>query len=210
MPPRSEMEYDRCRPERHQQVELGGENDDPDAPERLLNCTPRVPGPSHARPQAAVRHLWAVDLETPHLDLRTLHTLIWTLRPVRLLRSTGETGGSGVRGGLRPPRFSRDHHSPPPPCESGRFAVASVGPPRAGRIVGAGNSACGVVAPAAAGGTSLLDSGRRAGGSLAPLPADAVPRVAGCFGSSLLAHTARTTKYPALFLPACLLPSSFA
>lgn len=50
MPPRSEVENDGRRPERHQQVELGGENDDPDAPERPLDRTPRFPGTSHGRP----------------------------------------------------------------------------------------------------------------------------------------------------------------
>uniref|UniRef100_A0A0A9AD95 Uncharacterized protein n=1 Tax=Arundo donax TaxID=35708 RepID=A0A0A9AD95_ARUDO len=77
MSPRSEVENDRCRTERHQQVELGGENDDPDALERPLNCPLRVPGPSHARQQPTVRHLWAVDLQTPHLDLRSLHLLVY-------------------------------------------------------------------------------------------------------------------------------------
>lgn len=76
MPPRGEVENDGRRPERQQQVELGGENDDPDTLERPLNSPLRVPGPSHAWPQAAVRHLWDVDLGTPHLDLRTLHLLV--------------------------------------------------------------------------------------------------------------------------------------
>ena len=50
MPPRSEVQNYGRRSEWHQQVELGGENDDPDAPERPLDCPPRVPGPSHGRP----------------------------------------------------------------------------------------------------------------------------------------------------------------
>lgn len=50
MPPRDEVENDGRRPKGHQQVELGGENDDPDAPERPLDCRPRVTGPNHGRP----------------------------------------------------------------------------------------------------------------------------------------------------------------
>lgn len=73
MPPSREVENDGCRPERHEQVELGSENDDPDALERPLDRPSRVPGGRHGGPQHAVGHLRAVDLETAHLDLRGLH-----------------------------------------------------------------------------------------------------------------------------------------
>lgn len=90
MPPRSEVENDGRGPERHQQVELGRENDDPDAPERPLDRPSRgpLPGRRRGRPQPTVGHLLrGVDLETAHLDLRRLHLLVWA--------ATG--GGVGIR-----------------------------------------------------------------------------------------------------------------
>ena len=77
MPPSREVENDGCRPERHEQVELGSENDDPDALERPLDRPSRVPGRRHGGPQPTVGHLRAVDLETAHLDLRSLHPLVY-------------------------------------------------------------------------------------------------------------------------------------
>ena len=81
MPPSREVENDGCRPERHEQVELGSENDDPDALERPLDRPSRVPGGSHGGPQSTVGHLRAVDLETAHLDLRSIHPLSLRQRP---------------------------------------------------------------------------------------------------------------------------------
>jgi hypothetical protein len=76
MPLRSEVENDRRRSEREQQVELGGEDDDPDTPESPLNCLPRVPGPRRGRSQPTIGQLRGVDLESPHLDLRDVHVLV--------------------------------------------------------------------------------------------------------------------------------------
>ena len=77
MSPSSEVENDGGRSERHEQVELGSKNDDPDAPERPLDRPLRAPGRRHGGPQATVGHLRAVDLETAHLDLRSLHPPIY-------------------------------------------------------------------------------------------------------------------------------------
>lgn len=78
MPPSREVENDGRGPEWHEQVELGSENDDPDALERPLDRPSRVPGGSHGGPQpTTVGHLRAVDLETAHLDLRSLHPLVY-------------------------------------------------------------------------------------------------------------------------------------
>lgn len=80
MPPSREVENDGRRPEGHEQVELGSENDDPDALERPLDRPTRVPGGSHGGPQPTVGYLRAVDLETAHLDLRSLHPLVYDHR----------------------------------------------------------------------------------------------------------------------------------
>lgn len=96
MPPSREVENDGRRPERHEQVELGSENDDPDALERPLDRPSRVPGGSHGGPQPTVGHLWAVDLETAHLDLRSLHPLVWTQTLRRSRRCDGR-GQLGIR-----------------------------------------------------------------------------------------------------------------
>ena len=77
MPPSREVENDGRRPEGHEQVELGSEDDDPDALERPLDRPSRVPGRRHGGPQPTVGHLRAVDLETAHLDLRSLHPLLY-------------------------------------------------------------------------------------------------------------------------------------
>jgi hypothetical protein len=76
MPPRSEVENDRCRSEWEQQVELGGEDNDPDTLESPLKCPVRVPGPRRGRPQPTIGQLRRVDLESAHLHLRTRHVLV--------------------------------------------------------------------------------------------------------------------------------------
>jgi len=200
MPPSREVENDGRRAERHEHVELGSENDDPDALDRPLDRPSRVPGGRHGGPQPTVRHLRAVDLETAHLDLRSLHPLVWTqtLRRARAARDQEEEGCSGRRGSLgiiianaRP--GSRD---------------GSGGAPGEGQQLA---SACRVVAaPAAAGGARAGFQVERAG--VAPLPGLSP---AGCrcrrrarcccwlFARSLQAHAARAHQISCV--PASLL-----